>query len=586
MLLWFIPLFAILLINVLVALWVGRQRQTTRAGFFLLMNALTLILWSGGVVLYRTFREDAPQFLMLPYLAALLVPGNFLYYALTRPHPLRESWSGTPLIIVIFGPAILLTLFEYLFGDALSIAASYTLGPNDPTFDSWPQRATVLYLLILLITTLAVLGVRYYTTSGPEQNTSKHLIAVLFGPIFFALLFWASAARDIPGTIPSPGFLFALIAQGGLLVVLRQEELRNPRTLTRSVYYLTTVLIAFVVMSLIAQFYELVQGVFLIDETALVVLLGVTATLMALSRFSLIEHTFDRLFFTRAAEYRRLVAETRAELRETRDRLRRAERLSVVGEVAARVAHEIKNPLGPIRGYTQMMREKVEAAETLEDRERFLSYLEVIQEEVDNIDRRVREFLASAGEPRLALEQVDMNDMVERCARVLKLELTAGKELAGAILPVQVLTELEPGLGVVEMDPGRFEEALFNIARNAVDALLGQTRGRIVFRTASARNPAGTEGILVTVLDNGPGFDLAAMDRLFEPFYTQKDTGTGLGLAIAKATVEAHGGTIVLRNRPHGGGEVRLWMPRLAHENPGALLPKPFPTLEKPSGGA
>lgn len=569
----YVPLIAILLLNLFIVGWVLRQRDRTRSGFFLLVNCLSLVLWAGGQALFKLVGQAAPWVLSLPYLAALLVPANLLYYGLTRPVPIREMWRGPILIAIIFIPALILTLFES-YSVELEPFFSYSYRTDRFSSDNLPMRLTQIYVLILLVSAIAVMGIRYYTSTGPEQNTSKHLIASILGPLMFAGFFWGGSQGGGAAILPSPSFLLAIMGQVALFVVLRQEELRQPKTLARTVYYVMAVLIAFVFAHLIQEFYIVVQGGIVLERTAGWLVIGSILAFLLLARVGHFERLFDKLMFARAAEYRQIVEETRHELKEARERLRKAERLSVVGEIAARVAHEIKNPLGPIRGYTQMMREKLEKTEAFEEREKFLNYLEVIQEEVDNIDRHVRDLLERSRQPQLIIETVDVNKLVRRCARVMRLELSAGREMSGLLLPVAIEAEVDPQLEPIRADGSRLEEAIFNLARNALDAMVDRTRGRITISAKRKAGNNGEDGVSIVVSDNGPGFRAAEIDQHFESFFSQKSEGTGLGLAIVKGTVEAHGGAISLKNREWGGGEVQLWIPRIAKENPGALLPK------------
>lgn len=567
-----IPPLAVALINLAVLVWVVRDRSSIRSAFFLILNALSLILWAGGKALFRVVGEEQ-LILALPYLAALVVPCNMLYYSLTRPHPIRRNMHGPLTLAILFAPALVLTLLEDYSTISAELLFNYSYRVDVLSMDTLLRRATALYLTVLLIMAASLFGVRYYMSSGPEQNIFKHLIAIIFGPVLFGAIFWVSSPGPGPVTIPSPSFLFAAIAQMAIIVVIRQEELDKPRYLGRVVYALSAVLIAFTLIHFFSEFYSFVQGTIVLNRTFGWLLLVTTLTLVLVSRIGFVERGLARVLFTRAAEYRQLVDETRAELREARERMRKAERFSMVGEVAARVAHEIKNPLGPIRGYTQMMREKLEGEKDFRHRDRFLEYLSVIQEEVDNIDRRVRDLLQNARQPQLFVEETDINALVERCARVLRLELSAGRELDIDVLPIIIDVELDPAVPAINVDRLRIEEAIFNIARNSLDALAEQTRGRILLRThRQADTTTAEDGIAIHVLDNGPGFPSDVIR--VEPFLTSKATGTGLGLSIVKATVEAHGGTMDLANRPSGGCEVRLWLPRFAKPNPGALLPK------------
>jgi signal transduction histidine kinase len=567
-----VPLTVILLINITIIGWVMRNRDRTRSGFFLLLNSLALIIWVGGHGLFRLVGTASPWVLSMPFMASLLIPGNFLYYALTRPQPLHRFWKSYWAIILVFGPALLLAILEDYSTQTKQIF-NYSYRTDQFEFDTLIHRVVLVYIAIQLIVTVVVLSIRYSSLEGPEKNTAKHMVATITGPIFFAGFFWASSSRGDIAIIPAPPFIFAIMAQVGIIIVLRQEELKNPKPLSRFLYYLTVVLVAFLLVYLFEEFYSFVEGSIVLNRTMGWIMLGCTVVLLMLARFTRGSRKFDDILFARAAEYRRTIEETRTELKTARERLHRAERLSVIGEISARVAHEIKNPLGPIRGYTQMMREKIQQTEDFKDRERFLEYLGIIQEEVDNIDKRIRDFLDHARQPKLLLKKTDLNQLIEQCARVLRIELATEKEVLGSFLPLEVRTDLAE-TPEVEVDCSRIEEAIFNLARNAVDALGDKTRGYILIKTQEETKSESEKGVRVLVCDNGTGFSSDNLEKFFEPFFTQKGKGTGLGLAIVKSTIEAHGGSVQIKNRPTGGGEVSFWLPYIAKANPGALLPK------------
>lgn len=567
-----VPSFAVVLINICLIGYVLQLGDRTRSGFFLIMNGLALILWAGGGALFQAVGQESPFTLALPYVAALLVPTNFLYYSLSRPRPIRPFWESPLAVFLLYSPILILTIMEDYRGE-VHLLFDYSYRTDQIVVNTVATRAAALYTSLCLFITIAVLAVRYNTTSGPEQNLSKHLIGCIAGPFLFAGFFWASSGPGGITVMPSPSLIFAIMAQTGLIVVLRQEEIRNPRFLSRVVYVLTTVLVAFILMHIMANFYIFVQGGIVMDRTAAWILVGSILLLLLIARFGRVERAFDRMLFTRAAEYRKLVEETRNELREARERLRRSERLSVIGELSARVAHEIKNPLGPIKGYTQMMREKLEEDTAFKHREAFLRHLEVISEEVENIDKRVRQFLDSARQPQVVMKRIDINRVVERCARILSLEAAAEVELSAEKAAIEVKLELDPNMKPLRADGERLEEAIFNLARNSMEAL-GPNGGMVKFSTIMEQNTGGEEGVVILVEDDGPGISSSMAGRLFQPFMTEKESGTGLGLSIVKSTVEAHGGRVEIRNRVTGGTEARIWLPWIARENPGAMLPK------------
>jgi len=567
-----VPMLALVLLNVLVVVYVLARRGTSRASLFLLLNGLSLILWAVGQSLYDRSAESERWLLAMPYVAALIVPANLLYFALVQPFPLRGPWRKNTIAIVVFGPCIVLPLFEdYSLQTALLFNYSYR--GSDLLLQGIITRGAALYCALALLAALAVLAVRYAASVGPDQSTYKHLIASIIGPLLFGGFFWAASRSGGPYVTPSPSLLFALMAQIGLVVMLRQEDVRNPRLLSRVAFYACAILAAFVMVSLMVQFYDYIAGAIVLESMTGWLLLGSTLLMILLARLSHAERAFDRLLFSRASEYRRIVRETREELRDARERIRKAERLSVVGELAARMAHEIKNPLGPIKGYTQMMRERLGGTEPFIHREAFLRHLDIIAEEVETIDRRLRQFLQTARPPDIVLEPTSVNSLLERCSRLMRLE-AAALGLGGELEPVRVETDLHRDLPTIQGDAERLEEAFFNVARNALDAAVTNQWGSVRMRTRSQVGDVGQRGVLVSIEDTGPGFPSVGRELLFEPFRTSKKEGTGLGLAIARSAIEAHGGTITLGDREGGGASVKIWLPVLASPNPGALLPR------------
>ncbi|MCC6545683.1 hypothetical protein IT570_00835 [Candidatus Sumerlaeota bacterium] len=567
-----VPIIALVFINLCVVAYVVRQSDRSRSGFFLFLNALSLIMWSFGKIMAKSIPNAGIWFNALPYLSGVIIPGNMLYYALTRPRSMGAFWSRPAGGILIFAPGLIITLFQdYTTPGSMLFDYNFwsdTLPLGDPM-----RRAAMLYMIALLVTSVAVLGIRYHTANGPEKNISKHLIATILGPLFFASSFWISSREPGPALIPSPSMVVAFMAQLSLIAVLRQEEIDNPRLLSRIVFYGALVLVAFIVINLASEVYIYVKGGIVLDRVVTWMLIGAILIFFLAARLSLAERTFDELMFRRASEYRKLIEDTRTELRDARERLLRSEKLSAVGELAARVAHEIKNPLGPIKGYTQMMREKLEADTEFRHRDEFLRHLDVIAEEVENIDRRIHQFLNASRQPQLMIEPTNINRIVDRCGRILNLEIAAAGDPPSGYTPVAVRVQLDENATEIDVDSGRIEEAIFNLARNALEAVNNESGGYIRMKTTRYfRN--GEEGILVTVQDSGPGFSTESIERLFEPFYTSKRAGTGLGLAIVRSTIEAHGGTIELGNRKEGGGEALIWLPYHPVRNPGALLPK------------
>jgi len=327
--------------------------------------------------------------------------------------------------------------------------------------------------------------------------------------------------------------------------------------------------------------YESISGTVLLTPTINVTIAITMILVLVAGSLPPVQAVFDRLMFSRAWEYRQLVREAQSELNETRQRLRQAERLSVIGEMAARIAHEIKNPLGPIKGYTQMMREKLDRMEDFPERESFLRKLSIISEEVESIDGRVRHLLDLARKPAVRMKEEDINKIVNRAATLLRLEAETlqGDRLVREEL-VFVEEDLAPALPHVVCSRPLIEEALFNICRNAFEAIGG--RGRIRLKTRTRTNSNGTEGVEMVVEDDGHGISEEALRHLYEPFYTEKHGGTGLGLSIVKGHIETHQGTLQIRRVERRGTRVTIWLPQMpdleqtetGRDTPEVVLPR------------
>ena len=232
------------------------------------------------------------------------------------------------------------------------------------------------------------------------------------------------------------------------------------------------------------------------------------------------------------------------ELLAARERALQQERTRAWGEMARRIAHEMKNPLTPLR----LAAYRLQAG--AQDSPSVIEPLRVIDEETARLEQLAREFSMlgrpSTG-PRTAIDLLEL--------------LTS---LTHSDVPAEVRLDLNaaPALPLVSADYNALQQALRNVLRNAIEAVAGQPDGRIEI---GIEGPGSNGGALrLTVKDNGPGLPVGASERIFEPDYTTKPRGTGLGLAIARQTIEEHGGTIRAGSREGGGAQVEITLPAQA----------------------
>ncbi len=216
------------------------------------------------------------------------------------------------------------------------------------------------------------------------------------------------------------------------------------------------------------------------------------------------------------------------------------ERLAALGEMAAVLAHEIRNPLGAIKGLAQVLDERAPAASP--DRE----LTETIVRETGRLERLVADLLAYARPRPPERRPVEVAVLVRRAADLLAAEAAA----AGARIAVRAPAGPVHALA----DAGQLTQLFTNLLLNALQAMPGGGAVRV-----DVGHERGT--VVVTVADEGPGIAPEKAARLFEPFYTTKPKGTGLGLAICRRIAEGHGGRIALEGRAGPGARLRVELP-------------------------
>ena len=229
--------------------------------------------------------------------------------------------------------------------------------------------------------------------------------------------------------------------------------------------------------------------------------------------------------------------------------LLQAQRDAAWGEVARRLAHEIKNPLTPIRLSAERIRRRYLGHAQDGDDEVLDRATHTIVQQVEAMRDMVNAFSEYARAPELTLATVDLNQLVREVAYLYQ------TRDAQSVISLN----LDAGLGPISIDAVRMRQLLHNLIRNSLEALGDQADAKVVIRTG--RTPDDQSAELV-ITDNGPGFDPDTLDRAFEPYVTTKTKGTGLGLAIVKKLVEEHGGSVTAENLADGGARVRIRLPQ------------------------
>jgi two-component system, NtrC family, nitrogen regulation sensor histidine kinase GlnL len=229
---------------------------------------------------------------------------------------------------------------------------------------------------------------------------------------------------------------------------------------------------------------------------------------------------------------------------------RRAERLAALDAVAAGLAHEIRNPLGGIKGAAQLLKGSVDEPELVQ-------CTDMIIREVERLVGLVDQLRDLGSPPPLRLEPVNIHRILKDVVDLQRQAPEWGRTI--------LVTEFDPSLPPIHADPAQLHQVFLNLVKNALESMKGQGTIAIATRMDAGyrvRRRGGDERILVvTVADNGPGVPEPDRARLFAPFFSTKARGSGLGLALCQRIVVQHGGTIVHETPDAGGARFRITLP-------------------------
>lgn len=220
-----------------------------------------------------------------------------------------------------------------------------------------------------------------------------------------------------------------------------------------------------------------------------------------------------------------------AELRETFSQLLQAEKLSTLAEIASGVVHEVRNPLGAIKGAVEILEDELSATSPRRE------FAAIAKAEVERIDKLVTEFLHFARAPKADKKPTNVNELVRAVSVLIEQQARSRK-----ILITEKLTEnLPPAF----LDEEQIKQVLLNLALNALQAM--PSGGELTFST----DQTGKK-VVIKVSDTGTGIDEEILNRVFDPFFSTKEKSLGLGLSIAYKIVAEHGGRLTVKNAVRG----------------------------------
>jgi signal transduction histidine kinase len=266
--------------------------------------------------------------------------------------------------------------------------------------------------------------------------------------------------------------------------------------------------------------------------------------------FFFVAMTVNRFVMQYRAQARRyqVLSETLSDanrsLKLAQEEARRAERLAALGQLSAGLAHEIRNPLGVIKGSAEILTQKLASSDPLA--KELAGY---IYTEVNRVSALVSRFLDFARPSQLALRAADLTGVMERCLKTVIEQGTCAR--------VRVQRDFSPGLPQVMLDQDLCDLVFTNLLMNACEAI-GEPGGELRVRIRAADEKDGGTGVVVDIEDSGPGVPPELKEQIFNPFVTTKKSGVGLGLAIVSKIVDAHGGSLKLISEPGHGACFRV----------------------------
>ncbi|MGP4081638.1 PAS domain S-box protein [Pseudalkalibacillus sp. R45] len=224
--------------------------------------------------------------------------------------------------------------------------------------------------------------------------------------------------------------------------------------------------------------------------------------------------------------------------KKSQELLRRSEKLTVVGELAAAIAHEIRNPLTSIKGFVQMMENGLEEKEL---------YYQIVLSELDRIEQIISELLLLAKPQSICFEKKKAGNLIRHVLKLL--------EGQANLYNIQFITDLEADAAMIDCEENQLKQVFINLIKNAIEVM---PDGGKIFISSRIRKDGK---LFIRIKDQGPGIPKDRMSRLGEPFYTTKEKGTGLGLMVSFKIIKDHNGTIHFSSSEEEGTTVEVILP-------------------------
>jgi len=224
-----------------------------------------------------------------------------------------------------------------------------------------------------------------------------------------------------------------------------------------------------------------------------------------------------------------------------------ADKLATIGKLASGVAHEIRNPLNIIRGVVQYIQE------TKNDDESISSFLKILKDEVNRVTLFLEDFLSLTRQRKLQIEKADINEVIESVLKFLTHEIESQK--------IELKKDYGKKSMYVFIDENQIRQVILNIIKNSIDAIGKRRNRKIMIRTGRVNSSTSAESIFIEIEDTGCGTTKKVASKVFEPFFSTKQSGSGLGLAICSEILKNHHGSITFESALRKGSKTTILLP-------------------------
>ncbi len=241
-----------------------------------------------------------------------------------------------------------------------------------------------------------------------------------------------------------------------------------------------------------------------------------------------------------------LIINDQREIKALKEQVNRTERLAALGQLSAAVAHEIRNPLNAIKGFAQVLKQKIPVKDDKES-----EYTDIIITEVDRLNRVVEELIQFSKPVELLPQKIDVNEVVKRSLQFIKQDASMQK--------ISIEQGLSPQVPIIQSDPEKLSQVLINIYTNAMNAM--PNGGTLTVNTRYEKLNQEQEMVVIEIEDTGKGIPRDVFNRIFDPFFTTRKDGVGLGLTIVHNIMESLGGKIDFISEPGAGTRFILGLP-------------------------